>query len=161
MRIELETLINATIERCFDLARSIDLHMASTNQTGEQAVGGVVTGLIGPGETVTWRGRHFGFMLEHTSRITAFDFPKHFQDEMVRGIFKRFRHDHHFEAQRGGTLMSETLEFEAPCGFLGRIVEKAVLAEHLRLLLEKRNGCIKRVAESEDWKKYIPSTGPL
>ena len=78
VRIELKTQIAAPIERCFDLARSIDLHMASTNQTGEQAVAGVTTGMIGPEETVTWRGRHFGFMITHTSRITAYAFPGHF-----------------------------------------------------------------------------------
>ena len=157
VRIELTTQIAAPIERCFDLARSIDLHMASTNQTGERAVAGVTTGMIGAGETVTWRGRHFGWMVTHTSRITAFAFPKHFQDSMVRGLFKRFCHDHYFEELPGGTAMADILEFEAPYGFVGKLVERAVLEKHLRLLLEKRNDCIKRVAESDEWKKYLPS----
>ncbi len=59
-RIELSTHINAPIERCFDLARSIDLHMESTKQTGEQAIAGRTSGLIGLGETVTWRAKHLG-----------------------------------------------------------------------------------------------------
>ena len=58
-RIVLHTSIAAPIERCFDLARSIDLHMASTDWSGERAVAGVTSGLIGPGQEVTWRGRHF------------------------------------------------------------------------------------------------------
>ena len=157
VRIELTTPIAAPIERCFDLARSIDLHMASTNQTGERAVAGVTTGMIGAGEMVTWRGRHFGCMVTHTSRISAFAFPKHFQDSMVRGVFKRFCHDHYFEAQPGATIMADVMEFEAPCGFLGRLIERAMLGKHLRLLLEKRNDCIKRVAESGEWKNYLPS----
>ena len=54
-RIELVTSIKAPAERCFDLARSIDLHMASTSGTGEQAIAGITSGLIGLGQEVTWR----------------------------------------------------------------------------------------------------------
>ena len=57
--IRLETLIPAPIERCFDLARDIDLHVRSTAHTREVAVAGVRTGLIGPGDEVTWEGIHF------------------------------------------------------------------------------------------------------
>jgi len=52
-RIVLLTSIAAPIERCFDLARSIDLHMASTNWSGERAIAGVTSGLIGAGQEVT------------------------------------------------------------------------------------------------------------
>jgi hypothetical protein len=55
--IRLETVIRAPIERCFDLSRTIDLHMRSTEETQEIAVAGVTTGLIGLGEEVTWE-RH-------------------------------------------------------------------------------------------------------
>ena len=158
IRIELKTQIAAPIERCFNLARNIDLHMASTNQTGEQAVARVTTGMIGPEETVTWRGRHFGFMVTHTSRITAYSSPRHFQDSMVRGMFKSFCHDHYFTTTDGETVMEDVMKFEAPCGFVGGLIERILLREHLRLLLQKRNDCIKRVAESEEWKKYLPSS---
>jgi len=113
-RIVLLTSIAAPIERCFDLARSIDLHMASTNWSGERAIAGVTTGLIGAWQEVTWRGRHFGFTLTHTSRITAYERPKYFQDCMVRGRFRRFCHDHYFELHDSRTLMRDEMEFEAP-----------------------------------------------
>jgi hypothetical protein len=59
-RLELSTYINAPVEICFDTARSIDVHMASTAHTGERAIAGRTSGLIELGETVTWRARHFG-----------------------------------------------------------------------------------------------------
>lgn len=96
-RIELTTCVAASPERCFDLARSVDLHTRSTSATGERAVGGVTTGLLGLGQEVTWRARHFGVRQELTSRITAYDRPRHFRDSMVRGAFRRFDHDHFFE----------------------------------------------------------------
>jgi ligand-binding SRPBCC domain-containing protein len=82
------TLIHAPLERCFDLSRSIDLHKVSTARTGEQAIAGVTSGLIGLGEEVSWRARHFGVWQQMTSRITAFDRPAYFQDTMVRGAFR-------------------------------------------------------------------------
>ena len=88
--IELVTRIAAPVERCFDLARSIDLPMASTDWTGERAIAGVTSGLIGPEQEVTWRGRHFGVLITHTSMITVYERPKHFQDCMVRGRFSKF-----------------------------------------------------------------------
>ena len=127
-RIVLLTSIAAPIERCFDLARSIDLHMASTNWSGERAIAGVTSGLIGAGQEVTWQGTHFGFTLTHTSRITAYERPNYFQDCMVRGRFRRCCHDHYFEARDGGTLMRDEMKFEAPLWPIGRVVEWAVLA---------------------------------
>lgn len=86
-RIDLTTIIHAPLERCFNLARSIDLHRLSMNGTEEEAIAGVTTGLISSGEEVTWRARHFGIVLTMTSKITGFEYPRHFRDEMVEGPF--------------------------------------------------------------------------
>jgi ligand-binding SRPBCC domain-containing protein len=155
VRIELVTRIAAPVRRCFDLSRSIDLHMASTDWTGERAVAGTASGLIGLGQEVTWQGRHFGFTILHTSRISIFDPPGHFQDCMVRGAFKSFCHDHYFESVPGETRMTDSLQFEAPWGLPGRLIE-GVLERHLRLLLRRRNQYIKRVAESREWRDFLP-----
>ena len=57
VRLEERTLIAAPRERCFDLARSVEVHLAGNVHCGEQAVaaGGVTAGVIGLGERVTWR----------------------------------------------------------------------------------------------------------
>ena len=147
-RIELETRIQADPAVCFDLSRDIDLHTRSLGHTGERAIAGKTTGLIGLDEEVTWEGRHFGLMLRHTSRITVFDPPRHFRDEMARGHFKSFCHDHFFDAIGTETSMRDVLEFESPAGFVGRIVDALILRNHLRELLRTRNAVIKSAAES-------------
>ena len=58
--VRVETSIAAPIERVFDAARNIDVHVASQVSSREEAIGGRTTGLIGLGETVTFRARHFG-----------------------------------------------------------------------------------------------------
>jgi ligand-binding SRPBCC domain-containing protein len=156
--IELETKIAAPPERCFFLSLNIDLHMESTAPTREVAIAGVTNGIIGPDETVTWRGRHFGLMLTHQSVISGYDAPRHFQDKMLRGMFKSFVHDHYCEADaKGHTLMRDELRFVAPLGPLGWIAETVVLRRYFIRFLRQRNETLRRVAEGppEVWKKYL------
>ncbi len=154
--IHLETLIKAPIERCFDLSRSIDLHSISVRQTGEKAIAGKTTGLIGMGETVTWRARHFGVWQNLTSAITGYEYPMYFCDEMVRGAFKRMRHEHHFRHQSGITVMTDLLEFESPLGRLGNMFNNMILTAYMKKFLIQRNAAIKRAAESDQWKQFLP-----
>jgi len=153
--IEESTWIHAPIERCFYLSLNIDLHQDSTAQTKERAVAGVTSGLIGLGERVTWRGRHFGIMLSHTSEITAYEAPTFFEDVMVSGVFRSFRHRHRFYADANGTVMEDRLEFTAPIPLLGRMIEVLVLKRYLGSFLRERNAFIKQIAESEEWRKYL------
>ncbi|MEY2557637.1 MAG: hypothetical protein QOE34_1062 [Verrucomicrobiota bacterium] len=153
--IELSTEIRAPIERVFDLSRSVDLHVASTAYTGERAVAGVTSGVMSLGQQVTWRARHFGVWHHLTSRITVFDRPVHFRDSLVRGIFRRFDHDHFFAAADGGTIMRDVFDYQSPLGLLGRIADTLFLTRYMTDLLAIRNGVIKQVAESNEWPRYI------
>ncbi|WP_285245502.1 SRPBCC family protein [Pseudarthrobacter sp. fls2-241-R2A-127] len=126
------------VEQLFDRARSIDLHLDSQQASGERAVGGVTSGLIGEGQDVTWRARHFGIPLTMTSRVTRLDFPRTFTDEQVAGPFKHFRHVHEFERTPAGSVMTDRVEFTAPLGVLGRAVERLVLARYLERLITSR-----------------------
>ena len=80
-RIELETEIKSTLEICFDLSRSIDLHRLSTAKTSEQAIAGTTKGLLNLNEWVTWQATHFGIRQKLTSKITSFDRPNFFEDD--------------------------------------------------------------------------------
>jgi ligand-binding SRPBCC domain-containing protein len=154
--IELITRIQAPPERCFDLSRSIDLHVASTSRSDERAVGPRTAGLLALGEEVTWSARHFGVRQRLTSRITAFDRPRHFRDSMVSGAFERFDHDHFFVARGAATEMRDVFDFESPLGPLGRIADALVLTRYLRGFLIERNEVIKQAAESDGWRALLP-----
>ncbi|MFM1999082.1 MAG: hypothetical protein RL204_1029 [Bacteroidota bacterium] len=154
-KIEITTEINSTLEICFDLARSIDLHKISTAKTNEQAIAGRTTGLIELNESVTWEATHFGIKQKLTSKITAFDRPSYFRDEQTNGIFKSFNHSHTFELVDGRVIMKDVFEYESPFGFVGRIFNTLVLTSYLRRFLEERNRIIKEFAESEKWKLVL------
>ena len=135
---ECRTVSALPVEQLFDRARSIDLHLESQKASGERAVKGVTSGLIGDGQDVTWRARHFGIPLTMTSRVTAFDYPHSFTDEQVKGPFKAFRHVHDFAPTATGSVMIDRVEFSAPLGFLGRAVERLFLARYLERLIVRR-----------------------
>ena len=145
--IKISMLINAPIEVCFNLARSIDVHMESTSHTNERAVKGRTSGLIELGETVTWEATHFGIRQQLTSIITEFESPNRFVDEMVSGAFKRFRHEHVFELKDGGTLMSDVFDYTSPMGALGKLADILFLKSYMERLLIRRNAYIKNYAE--------------
>jgi ligand-binding SRPBCC domain-containing protein len=147
-QIELSTQINAPIERCFDLARSIDLHLDSMKQTGEKAIEGRINGLIELGETVTWKAKHLGIWQTLTSKITEFNYPNYFTDEMVKGPFKMLRHEHIFCPINDQTLMKDIFIFESPLGVAGELVNFLFLGWYMENLLTKRNKVIKEAAES-------------
>jgi ligand-binding SRPBCC domain-containing protein len=126
MTIQLETFIGAPPERCFDLSLSVDLHLASTARTEERVA----------------------------VRITGYDRPRMFRDEMVTGPFRRMRHDHRFEAAHGGTRMHDEFEFSTVFPPLDALV----LAPHLRRLLVLRNETIRHAAEGDGWRRYLGET---
>ena len=146
--IKLTTKIKAPIETAFNLSRNIDIHLLSTSQTNEKAVAGKTSGLIGLNETVTWKGKHFGIYLYHKSVISAMIFPSYFVDEMQKGAFKLFKHEHRFSHENGITIMTDEIYYETPYGIFGKLFDTIMLKKHLAVLIQKRNQIIKDIAES-------------
>ncbi len=153
--LAITTKINAPVQRCFDLSLSIDLHKASTAHTGEDAIAGVTTGLIRLGQSVTWRAKHLGIWQQFTSKITDFNRPDDFVDEMQKGAFSSFWHQHRFEATDDGTLMTDTIRYEVPMGPFGGVFDRLYLKRYMTRLIEIRNEVIKSTAESGQWKVYL------
>jgi len=146
--IRLVTQINAPVERCFDLARSVDAHTSSTVRTRERAIGGVTAGLLARGDVVTWEAVHCGVRQRLTVRITELDRPHRFVDELVRGAFRELCHVHEFVERDGGTRMVDTFACASPFGPVGRLVNALVLTRYMRAFLRERNTYLKRVAEA-------------
>jgi hypothetical protein len=136
----------------------VEVHLAGNIHCGEQALarGSVTSGLIAMGQRVTWRAKHFGVWQTLTSEITSMVRPVYFLDEMVRGAFRWMRHGHYFRAVAAAeTEMRDVFSFAAPLGPLGRVAERTVLRRYMGALLHERNEAVRKIAESEEWRKYI------
>jgi hypothetical protein len=139
-----ETFVSAPPAVCFDLARSQRAHVASAAGTGERIEAGPPRDLLELDDEVTFVGRHFGVRMRMTARITEFERPHRFVDEMVRGPFRLFRHEHRFIEERGRTRMVDDVAFAHtldPLGLAGRLVGR-----HLRKFLAVRGQALARMA---------------
>lgn len=148
--IHLTTKINAPIQKIFDLNRNIDIHKLSISKSNETAIDGVTSGLINLNETVTWKGKHFGFYQTHKSLITAMETPNYFVDEMIEGRFKSFTHMHTFTHENGIVIMKDVIEYETPFGIFGKLFDKLILKNYLTNLISERNEFVKKLAENQD-----------
>ena len=153
--IHLTLFIAAPVDRVFNLSRSINLHQISTIDTNEKAIGGVLNGLININETVTWQAKHLFKTRQFTSKITAMQSPDFFIDEMLKGDFKSFHHEHHFKAVENGSIMIDVVNFESPYGIIGKIANSFFLKSYIEKLLIKRNTVIKDYAETQKWKAIL------
>ena len=153
--IKIITEIHSSINICFNLSRSIDLHKISTSETKERAIAGKTTGLININEHVTWEAIHFGVKQKLTSKITGYNYPYYFKDEQQQGAFKSFQHEHLFEQVGEMVVMTDVFTFSSPCGIFGKIANALFLTNYMRQFLLQRNTVIKDFAETDKWKLIL------
>ena len=147
--INLITKINAPIQNVFDLNRNIDIHKLSISKSNETAIDGITSGLIDLNQTVTWKGKHFGFYQTHKSLISAMEAPNYFMDEMTEGRFKSFRHLHTFTEENEIVIMKDKIQYETPFGIFGKLFDKLILKKYLTTLIAERNEFVKNLAEKQ------------
>ncbi|WP_299210052.1 SRPBCC family protein [uncultured Dokdonia sp.] len=145
--IILHTEIQTTTEKAFQLSLDIDFHKKTASQTQEEAIAGITSGIIKYNETVTWRGKHFGVFLTHTSQITAYEAPTYFVDEMIKGNFKSFRHQHFFEQKENTVHMKDIITYSTPYGIFGKLFDSLLLKKHLTDFIKNRNQTLKTALE--------------
>ena len=148
MKLVIETVIHAPVERCFDMARDVAAHVESAAFSGEKLVPpGKLEGTLGLGDLVAFEGRHFGVRQRFVARITEVTPPRRFVDEMVSGTFRRLRHEHEFIMHAEGTLMRDVLEWESPLGIIGRIADALFVRKHMEWFVRTKQENLKRIIE--------------
>jgi ligand-binding SRPBCC domain-containing protein len=144
-RIHLVTDINAPPQDCFATALDVAVHLASSRS--ERVVGGVRDGMMKLNDDVTWSARHFGVRWRMTSKIVEYHRPHYFVDEMQRGPFGHWCHQHVFEATDPGTRMIDDVDYASPFGLVGSVVDALVLEKYMTQLLRRHNRRVRAVAE--------------
>ncbi len=153
------SLIDAPVDRCFHLTCSVEVRLLDNVHCGEPAIAlaGQTTGLVGMGQQVTWRARHLALQQTFTTRVTRFDPPVFLQDTVLHGAFRSMQHDYHFRELTGDrTEVTDVLRVSAQLPVLGRIAELLILRRYMRMLLLERSAVVKQLAESTEWKRYLP-----
>lgn len=148
-------VIHAPIERCFALSTSVEIVQRELHMTPVQ---GRTTGLVQGGDTIRWEGMQLGFSNFHVSLIQpqTFDAPHFFQDRMIAGRFRTFEHEHRFTATPEGTRLDDEVRFSMKWGLFGWTVGRLVLVPHIRTLMHRRFRLLKHIAETGEWREYLP-----
>jgi ligand-binding SRPBCC domain-containing protein len=148
--------IKAPLDRCFLLSTSLalvemELGMRPVAKGGATRTAGLVVG----GDRIRWEGWQLGMPQVHVSLISEYEPYRFFQDTMIAGRFKSFRHDHEFTEIGGQVLLKDTIRFSMPLGVAGRLVGKYLMIPHIRGLMARRFQLLQRIAESEEWRNYL------
>jgi ligand-binding SRPBCC domain-containing protein len=149
-------LIQAPIERCFALSTHLGV---VERELGMHPVEGRIGGLITGGDTVRWEGMQLGFANYHVSLVVPETWapPHFFQDRMLAGRFRSFEHDHRFIETANGTFLDDCIRFTMPLGWAGDLVGRMILVPHILGLMRRRFALLQRLAETEEWRDYLPS----
>jgi ligand-binding SRPBCC domain-containing protein len=152
------THIAAPVERVFLLStslaiveRELGMHPVASREATR------TDGLVVAGDRICWKGWQLGFPNYHVSEITAFEPCRFFQDTMIAGRFRFFQHDHEFTEIGGQVLLKDTVRFSLKWGAAGKLIGKRVLVPHIRGLMQRRFHLLRRIAETEEWRQYIPA----
>jgi ligand-binding SRPBCC domain-containing protein len=95
------------------------------------------------GTLINYSLRIHGIPLRWISEIVEWEPPHRFVDLQLRGPYKLWRHEHRFEPRDGGTLISDTINFSLPLGFLGQLAYKIKVQSDVRQIFAFRKNKIR------------------
>ena len=82
-------------------------------------------------------------------RVTELAEPTLVVDEMLKGPFASFRHEHRFApTESGGTLLTDHIEWKLPGGFAAKAIEP-IAAKQLEKSFVERQAATKRILEED------------
>jgi ligand-binding SRPBCC domain-containing protein len=150
--IHLTSHVKAPVDRVFQLSRSTSLHKAVARGYKRGSVEGGTEGVMGPGDKVTFILPFMGMLQILVTKIEALEFPTKFTSTLVKGPFKRMKHEHYFKSIQNGTLLIDVLEYEPGYGPAGKMADRILIRPFLKKYLDAKNRVIKQYAEGEKWK---------
>ena len=172
-------LVNAPLDRLWALSTRVEL----VRQTlGMNLAGGVMSGYVGAGSQVVWKGWKFGLPTEHHTLITGYAAPQSaeagrqhiprlraedaservawFQDSQEQGRFASFHHDHWLRQRtddRGevSTILEDEVHFSLPFPPFGNLAARWIMVPYVQRLVKRRFASLKALAEGEGWKQWV------
>lgn len=83
--------------------------------------------------------------LRWVTEITHMKEPFYFVDEQRFGPYKFWHHQHIFEETDNGVLMKDIVNYSLPFGFLGKIVNKLVVANNVKDIFSYRKKILEKM----------------
>jgi ligand-binding SRPBCC domain-containing protein len=95
------------------------------------------------GQIITYKVSPFpGIKTNWVTEITHVSEGSFFVDEQRFGPYCMWHHEHHFEVQNDGVLMTDLVSYKLPFGFLGRIAHALFVRKQLEHIFLFREECL-------------------
>lgn len=92
------------------------------------------------GQIITYKvSPILGIPLFWMTEIQAVEHHKKFVDIQKKGPYKLWHHEHTFEPQRDGVLMTDNVHYELPLGILGEAAHALFVKKQLKGIFDYRN----------------------
>ncbi len=92
-----------------------------------------------PGALIDYRLRLRRLPIRWRTRIVTWEPPHRFVDEQIKGPYRKWLHEHSFEpAQGGGTLATDTVDYELYGGPLGALLNRLSIERDIRAIFTHR-----------------------
>lgn len=78
--------------------------------------------VLSEGAAMVCKLQAYGLVQELQQKITKFDPPRSFREELIKGPVKKYIHDYIVEPTPGGAVLINRIDFEPPGGLMGMMV---------------------------------------
>ncbi|MEQ9466815.1 MAG: SRPBCC family protein [Ekhidna sp.] len=96
-------------------------------------------GSMYPGQIISYKVSPLpGIKTSWVTEITHVEEGKFFVDEQRFGPYSMWHHEHHFEENEKGVMMTDKVSYKIPFGFLGHIAQRLFVGRQLRGIFEYR-----------------------
>src|SRR5262249_41262021 len=93
---------------------------------------------IAPGARIRYRLKLYGLPIRWITEIAHWEPPHSFADLQLSVPYHLWHHTHHFEAERGGTRMTDEVRYSLPMGILGRLAHSLKVRRDLDRIFDFR-----------------------
>jgi ligand-binding SRPBCC domain-containing protein len=100
---------------------------------------------IAAGTSPRYRLRVHDFPLRWTTEIRRWEPPHRFIDVQLSGPYQLWHHTHRFEADNGGTRMTDVVRYRLPFGMIGRIVRALKVRHDVEQIFDYRRAQIDKL----------------
>ena len=137
--LEVRQFINCSMDEAWLFFSSPgNLSKITPSHMGFQITSGTPAKMA-PGQIITYRVSPFpGFTTNWVTEITHVSEGKYFVDEQRFGPYRMWHHEHHFEAQGEGVLMTDRVSYKLPFGWLGKLAHALFVKRQLQQIFAFR-----------------------
>jgi len=146
--LNVETIIPAPLEKVFPFfSKPENLELLTPNFLKFRIIS--MPSATEKGVQIRYRLRIHHFPVQWLSEISVWEPPRRFVDTQLKGSYKKWIHEHRFEALDGKTRMTDTVHYQLPFGILGRLAHGLFVRRDIEKIFQYRQQVIQQYFTEE------------